>query len=65
MSRPTELLKEEEEHTELTVELVLTFLLNAMLKCGPLKRLKMSKKKEKPNKLPKEKFQLEKNDQII
>ena len=65
MFKLTELPKEEEEHTEPMVESALIFLPNAMLKCGQLKKFKMLKKKEKPNKLLKEKFQLEKNDQII
>jgi hypothetical protein len=60
----TELLKEEEEHIELMVELALIYHLNAMLKCGLLKNNKMLKKREKQNKLLKEKFQLDKNEMI-
>ena len=37
MFKQIELLKEEEEHIELMVELVHIFHLNAMLKCGLLK----------------------------
>jgi hypothetical protein len=39
MFKQTELLKEEEEHTEHTEELVHIFHLNAMSKCGQLRRL--------------------------
>lgn len=60
--RPTELLKEEEEHIEPMVVSVHISLLNVMLKCGLLKKLQMSEDKEKVSKLLKEKSQLEKND---
>jgi hypothetical protein len=61
----TELLKVEEEHTELMVELAHIFHLNAMLKCGLLKKQLMLENKEKLNKLLKEKFQLDKNELMI
>lgn len=44
------------------VELAHIFLLNATSKCGQLRKFKMLKRKVKLNKLPKEKFQLERND---
>ena len=47
------------------VELAHIFHLNAMLKCGQLKKLWMSRKRAKADKLPRVKFQLEKNDQIM
>jgi hypothetical protein len=57
-----ELPKVEEELIELMVELAHIFHLNAMSKCGQLRKLLMSKSKEKPNKLLKEKSQLDKNE---
>ena len=64
MYKLTELPKVEEELTELMVVLVHIYHLNAMLKCGLLKNNKMLKKREKQNKLLKEKFQLDKNEMI-
>ena len=46
-SKPTELPREEEEPIELMVGLVHISHLNAMLKCGLLRKLLMWKKKEK------------------
>jgi hypothetical protein len=57
-----ELLKVEEEHIELMVELVHIFHAKLMFKCSPLKEQLMLKDKEKPDKLPKEKSQLDNND---
>jgi len=55
----TELLKVEEEHIELMVELVHIFHLKLTFKCGLQKRLLMSEEKENLDKLLKEKFQSE------
>jgi hypothetical protein len=57
-----ELLKEEEELTELTVELVHIFHVKLMFKCSPLKDKLMLKEKEKLDKLLKEKSQSDNND---
>jgi hypothetical protein len=65
MFKQIELLREEEEHIELMVELVHIFHLNAMLKCGLLKNKLMLRSKVKVNKLPKVKFQLDKNECLI
>ncbi len=46
------------------VELVHIYLHNAMLKCGELKKQLMLKDKEKLDKLLKEKFQLEKQNDL-
>ena len=65
MYKLTELPKVEEELTELMVVLVHIYHLNAMLKCGQHRKHRMSKNKEKQNKLQKEKCQLGKNDLVI
>jgi hypothetical protein len=66
MFRLTELLKEEEEHIELMVELVHICHAKPMFKFGPLKRQLMLKRKEKLDKLLKEKFQSENlNDKFL
>jgi hypothetical protein len=60
-----ELLREEEEHIELMVELVHIFHLKLTSKCGQLRKLLMSEEKENQDKLLREKFQLENNDKIL
>ena len=54
--------REEEELTELMVELAHIFQANVMLNFGPAKNQLMSKKKEKVNKLLKGKSQSEKEN---
>lgn len=65
MFKLIELPKVEEELIVLMVELVHICHLNAMFKCGLQRRLPMLKRKEKENKLQKEKSQLVKNDKNI
>lgn len=65
MFRPIEPLREEEELIELMVELVHIFLRNAISKCGQLKKHLMLERKEKPDKLPREKSLLGKNDPYL
>ena len=60
--KPTEPQKEEEEHIELMVVLAHIFLHNAMSRCGLPRKLKTSRRKVKLNKLPRVRFQLERND---
>jgi len=61
-SKLIELLRAEEEHTELTVESVPIFPHKLTFKSSLLRRQLMWKRKEKPDKLLKEKSQLESND---
>jgi len=64
-SKSTELPRVEEEHTEPTVESVHIFHPKLTSKCGLPKRLSTSEEKESPDKLLKEKSQLENpNDRL-
>lgn len=65
MYKLIELLKVEEELTELTVVLAPIYHPNATSKCGLLKKPQMWEDKAKENKLQKEKYQSDKNDELI
>jgi hypothetical protein len=62
--RSIELPRDAEEHTELTVELALIYLAKLTFNSSQLKRQWTLKRKEKPDKLPKERFQSDKNEMI-
>jgi hypothetical protein len=61
----TEQQKDVEEHIELTVELVHIYHLKLTFKCGLLKKQLMLKDKVKQDKSQKEKFQLDKLNEMI